>query len=191
MLVPVGTAVADSVNDTVGGLSVIVLIDVALLVVEPELSVALTYTWYVFAVAYAWLSVVAVPASVSTVPSPHETLRLETVPSGSAALIVRRIVVPVVRLVVDSVKDTVGALSLIVLVAVADFVVWPLLSVALTYTVNVAVNALPVLAYAWLSVVAVPASVSTVPSPHDNLRLEIVSARSAAVIVRVIVVPVV
>ena len=90
----------------------------------------------------------AVPARVSTVPSPHETLRLETVPSGSAAVIVRVIVVPVVALAADSVKLTVGGLSFTVFVATALLVVEPLLSVALTYTENVAVLALPVLAYA-------------------------------------------
>src|SRR2546425_663253 len=129
---PVVAVVADSVNVTVGGLSVIVLVAFVLLVVRPELSVALTYTWYVFAVAYAWLSVVAVPASVSTVPSPHDTLSELTVPSGSAAVMVRVMVVPGVVAVVDSVNDTVGARSLIVLVAVALLVMDPLLSVAFT-----------------------------------------------------------
>jgi hypothetical protein len=42
--VPVGTAVADSEKPTEGALSLIIFIAVALLVVEPELSVAFTYT---------------------------------------------------------------------------------------------------------------------------------------------------
>src|SRR2546426_7153465 len=149
MDVPVVALVADSVKLTVGARSLMVFVAVADFVVWPLLSVALTYTVNVAVnalpvLAYAWLSVVAVPASVSTVPSPQDTLRLETVPSGSAAVIVRVIVVPVVALVADSVKLTVGARSLIVLVAVADFVVCPLLSVAFTYTVNVAVLEAPV-----------------------------------------------
>src|SRR2546422_93613 len=93
---------------------------------------------------YAWLSLVAVPAKVSTVPSPHETFRLETVPSGSDFVIVRVILVPVGTFVADSVKLTVGGLSLIVFVATALFVVRPPLSVALTYTWKVAVRAFPV-----------------------------------------------
>src|SRR2546428_604631 len=106
---------------------------------------------------------------------------------------VRVIVVPVVALVADSVNDTVGARSLMVLVAVALLVMDPLLSVALTYTVKVAVFALPVLAYAWLSVVAVSASVSTVPSPHDTLSpvTLMLLAPELALIVRLIDAPVV
>ena len=75
-------------------------------------------------------------------------MRLETVPSGSDAVMVKVMLVPVLTFVADSVNDTTGALSLIVFVAVALLVVWPLLSVALTYTVNVAVRAFPVFAYA-------------------------------------------
>ena len=61
---------------------------------------------------------VAVPGNVSTVPSPQDTLRLDTVPSGSAAAIVSDIGWPVVAVVVDSEKVTVGGRSLMVLVAV-------------------------------------------------------------------------
>src|SRR2546426_219576 len=133
ILVPVEADVADSVKLTVGAcLCVMVFVEVVLLVVEPELSVALTYTWYVFAVAYAWLSVLAVPASLSTVPSPFESFSELPVSSGSAVVIVSVIVVLVVAVVADLVNDTVGARSLMVLVAVADLVVDPLLSVAFT-----------------------------------------------------------
>src|SRR2546426_5776267 len=108
------------------------------------------------------------------VPSPHDTFRLLTVPSGSAAVMVRVIVVPVVPLVVDSVKLTVGARSLMVLLAVALLSVVASLYVAFTYTVKSCDSALPVLAYAWLSVAltlgaAVTVNVSTVPSPQDTL----------------------
>src|SRR2546425_233578 len=133
----------------------------------------------------------AVPANVSTVPSPHETFNEAIVPSGSVAVIVKVIEVPVATFVADSVNVTVGARSAIVLVATADFVTDPLLSVALTYTWKVAVVLAPVLLYAWLSLVAVPAKVSTVPSPHETLRLLTVPSGSDAVIVRMIVVPVV
>jgi hypothetical protein len=57
---------------------------------------------------------------------------------------VRVIDVPVATLVADSVKLTVGALSVIVLVALELWPVNPKLSVALTYTWNVAVGVLPV-----------------------------------------------
>jgi len=59
-------------------------------------------------------------------------LRLLIVPSGSAAVMVRVIEVPVETVVTDSVKLTVGGLSVIVLVATALLVVDPELSVALT-----------------------------------------------------------
>src|SRR3989442_8626952 len=102
ILVPVEADVADSVKLTVGAcLCVMVFVEVALLVMEPELSVALTYTWNVPWTPYEWLSVVAVPASVSTVPSPHDTLSELTVPSGSAAVMVRVMVVPGGVAVVD------------------------------------------------------------------------------------------
>jgi hypothetical protein len=55
-----------------------------------------------------------------------------TVPSGSDEVIVRVIEVPVEAEVADSVKLTIGALSLTVFVAVELFVVEPELSVALT-----------------------------------------------------------
>src|SRR5712692_451646 len=127
---------------------------------------------------------------MSIVPSPQTTLRLLTVPSESAEEIVRVIAVPVGAVVADSVKLTVGGLSLIVFVAVLLLVVEPELSVAFTYTVNVADLAFPVSAYAWLSDVTPPASVSIVPSPQTTLRLLTEPSVSAAAIVRVIVWPV-
>ncbi len=61
---------------------------------------------------------VAVPGNVSTVPSPQDTFRLDTLPSTSAAAIVSDIGWPVVAVVVDSEKVTVGGRSLMVLIAV-------------------------------------------------------------------------
>ena len=96
---------------------------------------------------YAWLSLVAVPANVSTVPSPQDTLRLLTVPSGSVVEIVRVTVCPTAGVVVLSAKLTAGGLSVIILVE-EDMLVLPLLSVTVTVTTKLAVLALPVLAYA-------------------------------------------
>jgi len=76
------------------------------------------------------MSVVAIPGNVSAVPSPQETLRLLTLPSGSVAVIVRVIGVAVVTVLADSVKLTVEGVSLIVFVDTALFVVEPELSVA-------------------------------------------------------------
>ena len=44
---------------------------------------------------WEWLAVVAFPGNMTAVPSPQTTLRLETVPSGSEAVIVKVIEVPV------------------------------------------------------------------------------------------------
>ncbi len=81
---------------------------------------------------YEWLSDVAVPARLSTVPSPQDTFIVLTVPSGSLAEMVRVIKVPVGTLVADSVKLTTGGLSVTVFVAVELLVVDPELSVAVT-----------------------------------------------------------
>src|SRR6266852_1456541 len=108
------------------------------------------------------------------------------VPSGSVPVTFAKMKDwPVRRVVVFSVKVTlVGGLSLIVFVATALVTTLPLaLLVALTYTGKLAVMLLPVDAYAWLSVVAVPGSVSTVPSPQDTLKLDAVPP--CTVIVRV------
>ena len=69
------------------------------------------------------------------------TLRILTEPSGSVDVMVSVIDVPVGAEVALSVKATVGARSLIVLVAVLLLVVTTELSVAFTYTVKPSVLA--------------------------------------------------
>ena len=134
--VPVGAVVADSVKLTIGGRSITVLAAEVLFVVKPTSSVALTYTLYEPARAYECISLVAVPARVSTVPSPQDTFRLVTVPSESNAVIARIIFWPVRTLVELSVKLTAGGLSVIVFVA-EDVAVLPLLSVTVRITLYV------------------------------------------------------
>jgi len=72
---------------------------------------------------------------LSTVPSPQDTLREVTVPSGSETEMVRVIGVPVGAVVADSEKLTTGGLSVMVSIATLLFVVRLALSVALRYTV--------------------------------------------------------
>lgn len=79
---------------------------------------------------------VAVPAKVSIgVLSPQFTVIDVTVPSGSAAVMVSVIGVPVVAVVLSSVNVTVGNWLITVLVAVAD-ADRLLLSVTVTVTMN-------------------------------------------------------
>ncbi len=71
---------------------------------------------------------------LSIVPSPQDTFRVLTVPSGSLAEMVRVIKEPVGTVVADSVKLTTGGRSVIVLTVTVLSEVRPALSVAFTYT---------------------------------------------------------
>src|SRR2546428_7391791 len=86
--VRVGAVVRVSVNLAVGGIFVI-LIMADLLVGRPALSVAVTVKVKLPSEEYAWLSLVAAPVNVCTVPSPQSTRVVVIVPSGSEAEIVR------------------------------------------------------------------------------------------------------
>src|SRR5437867_13182216 len=132
-VVPVGAVVGDWLKLIDGGRSVTVSVveDVA---VSPALSVALTVTVYVPACAYEWPSPVALPVRAWMVPSPHETVIVDTVPSGSDAEISSEISVPVGELVVEGVSETIGGLSVMWTVCEVDAV-----RVALSVTTRVIV----------------------------------------------------
>ncbi len=81
------------------------------------------------------MSLVAAPVKVCTVPSPQSTRVALTVPSGSALVIDKVTVCPVLAEVSDGVGLTVGGRSVTVTVEEVE-VLEPLLSVAVIVIVN-------------------------------------------------------
>jgi hypothetical protein len=121
---------------------------------------------------------------VLLVPSPQLTVTPVRMPSGSVALIVSVMGVPVGAELADSVKLTTGALSVIVMLNEL-LVVSPASSVAFTWIAYE-----PARVYAWLSLATFPGSVSVAPSPQETVIPVKVPSGSVALMLRVRDVPV-
>ncbi len=136
-------------TDTTGGLSVIVT-EPRPGAVEPLLSVAVTAMVKVWdntfpVLAYLWMSEVAVAGRMSGGdPSPQLTLNEAIVPSGSLAVKVTVMTVPVVAVAgLVLVTEITGGLSLMVTEPESE-PVKPTLSVPVTVTVNIVLAMEPV-----------------------------------------------
>jgi hypothetical protein len=160
--------------------------------VEPLLSVAVIVIMNLLAEVYVCVSDVAVPARTSGADvSPQLRVMDDIVPSASLATNVTVTSCPVLAGFGETfVTVATGGLSLIVSVATAELVE-PLLSVAVTVIVKLLLAEVPVEAYVWVSLVAVPGRLSmAVPSPQFTVIPETVPSASVAVKVAVMIEPV-